>query len=75
MEFDYDLFVIGGTLERSPGAKVSGEFFYFKFNLQKIENTIIPILSYLWKNSPWNPHLMRYNFPYDKHNDAACRMD
>lgn len=40
-----DLFVIGGTLERDEGAKVNGEFFYFKFDLKKIENTIIPILS------------------------------
>ncbi|HLP47177.1 MAG TPA: hypothetical protein VK469_14595 [Candidatus Kapabacteria bacterium] len=40
-----DLFVIGGSLEKDPGAKVEGEFFYFKFDLKRIENTIIPILS------------------------------
>jgi len=40
-----DLFIIGGALERDPGAKVEGEFFYFKFDLKRIENTIIPILS------------------------------
>ncbi len=40
-----DLFVIGGVLERDAGAKVEGEFVYFKFDLEKIENTIIPILS------------------------------
>ena len=32
-------------MEREPGAKVEGEFVYFKFDLKKIENTIIPILS------------------------------
>lgn len=40
-----DLFIIGGALEKDPGAKVEGEFFYFKFDLKRIENTIIPILS------------------------------
>jgi hypothetical protein len=40
-----DFFIIGGTLERDTGARVEGEFVYFKFDLQKIENTIIPILS------------------------------
>ena len=40
-----DFFVIGGSLEKDPGAKVEGEFFYFKFDLKRIENTIIPILS------------------------------
>lgn len=40
-----DLFIIGGVLERETGAKVEGEFVYFKFDLKKIENTIIPILS------------------------------
>lgn len=40
-----DLFIIGGSLEKDPGAKVEGEFFYFKFDLKRIENTIIPILS------------------------------
>ncbi|MDQ1350183.1 MAG: hypothetical protein QG657_484, partial [Acidobacteriota bacterium] len=40
-----DLFIIGGSLEKYPGAKVEGEFFYFKFDLKRIENTIIPILS------------------------------
>jgi len=40
-----DFFIIGGTMERDTGAKVEGEFVYFKFDLKKIENTIIPILS------------------------------
>ncbi len=40
-----DLYVIGGNLERETGAEVKGEFFYFKFDLKKIENSIIPILS------------------------------
>ncbi len=40
-----DLFVIGGIMEREDGAVVNGEFFYFKFDLKKIENTVIPILS------------------------------
>ncbi|MCX6578867.1 MAG: hypothetical protein NT166_01630 [Candidatus Aminicenantes bacterium] len=40
-----DLFIIGGALEKDPGAKVEGEYFYFKFDLKRIENTIIPILS------------------------------
>ena len=40
-----DLYVIGGTLEKDPGANVKGEYFYVKFNLEKIENTLIPILS------------------------------
>ncbi len=40
-----DLFVIGGTLDKNPGAVVKGEFFFFKFDLKKIENTIIPFLS------------------------------
>ncbi len=40
-----DLYVIGGTLEKDPGAFVKGEYFYVKFNLERIENTLIPILS------------------------------
>lgn len=40
-----DFFVIGGSLEKDPNAKINGEFFYFKFDLKRIENTIIPILS------------------------------
>lgn len=40
-----DLFVIGGTLDRDPAAKVNGEYFYFKFDLKKLENSIIPILA------------------------------
>jgi hypothetical protein len=40
-----DLFVIGGTMERATGAEVQGELFYVKFDLKKIENTLIPILS------------------------------
>lgn len=40
-----DFLVIGGTLERDPLSKVKGEFFYFRFDLKKIESTLIPILS------------------------------
>ncbi len=40
-----DLFVIGGVLDRDPAAKVDGEYFYFKFDLKKLENSLIPILS------------------------------
>lgn len=40
-----DLFVIGGTLDRNAAAKVDGEYFFFKFDLKKLENSLIPILS------------------------------
>jgi len=40
-----DLLVIGGELDRDPLSRVKGEFFYFRFDLKKIENTLIPILS------------------------------
>jgi|GEM_PF-669108 len=40
-----DLFIIGGTLDRDPAAKVDGEYFYFKFDLKRLENSIIPILA------------------------------
>lgn len=40
-----DLFIIGGTLDRDPAAKVDGEYFYFKFDLKKLENSLIPILA------------------------------
>ena len=40
-----DFLVIGGALERDPLSKVKGEFFYFRFDLKKIESTLIPILS------------------------------
>lgn len=40
-----DLFVIGGRLDKDPGAEVKGEFTYFRFDLKKIESSLIPILS------------------------------
>lgn len=40
-----DLFVIGGTLEKDTGATVDGEYFHFKFDLKKLENSLIPILA------------------------------
>jgi hypothetical protein len=40
-----DLLVIGGTLDRSPASTVNGEFFYLKFDLKKIETTLMPVLS------------------------------
>lgn len=40
-----DLYVIGGSLERETGSRVMGEFTYFRFDLKKIETTLIPLLS------------------------------
>jgi hypothetical protein len=40
-----DLFVIGGTLEKDSDAVVDGEYFVFKFDLKKLENSLIPILA------------------------------
>lgn len=40
-----DLLVFGGTMERDSSSEVQGELFYVKFDLKKIENTLIPILS------------------------------
>ncbi|UCH92820.1 MAG: hypothetical protein JSV88_21330 [Candidatus Aminicenantes bacterium] len=40
-----ELFVIGGILNRHPQSTVNGEYFNIKFDLKKIENTLIPILS------------------------------
>jgi len=40
-----ELLVFGGELDRHPESKVKGEFFYFRFDLKKIENTLIPIIS------------------------------
>ncbi len=40
-----DLYVIGGKLTKAAGAQVMGEFTYFRFDLKKIESTLIPILS------------------------------
>ncbi len=40
-----DLFIIGGSLSKDESAKVGGEFFYFKFDLKKIESSIMPFLS------------------------------
>jgi hypothetical protein len=40
-----ELLVFGGELDRHPESKVTGEFFYFRFDLKKIENTLIPIIS------------------------------
>jgi hypothetical protein len=40
-----DLFVIGGKLDRHPKSTVNGEYFHFKFDLKKIESTLIPLFS------------------------------
>jgi len=40
-----DLFVIGGKLEKDPEMRLQGEYSYFKFNLKKIETTLLPIIS------------------------------
>jgi len=40
-----DLIVIGGKLEKDPGIKIQGEYSYFKFDLKKIETTLLPIIS------------------------------
>ena len=40
-----DLIAVGGELKRHTESEVSGAYFYSKFNLKKIENTLIPILS------------------------------
>ena len=40
-----DLLVIGGELNRDSLSSVKGEFFYFRFDLKKIESTLIPIIS------------------------------
>lgn len=40
-----DLFVIGGKLEKDPEMRLQGEYSYFKFNLKKIETTLVPIIS------------------------------
>ena len=40
-----DFIAIGGQLDENTKNIVNGEYFYFKFNLKEIENTLIPILS------------------------------
>jgi hypothetical protein len=40
-----DLFSIGGMLTKNPTAKLMGDFTYFRFDLKKIESTLIPFLS------------------------------
>lgn len=40
-----ELMVIGGKLIRHPESRIVGEFLYFRFDLKKIENTLMPILS------------------------------
>jgi hypothetical protein len=40
-----DLYVISGTLNQHPKSTVKGEYFNLKFDLKKIETTLIPILS------------------------------
>jgi hypothetical protein len=40
-----DMFVIGGKLDRYPKSTVNGEYFYFKFDLKKIESILIPLFS------------------------------
>ncbi len=40
-----DLYVIGGKLTKDTSAKLMGDFTYFRFDLKKIESTLIPFLS------------------------------
>ena len=40
-----DLIIVGGKLQRHTDSTVNGDYFYFRFDLKKIENTLIPILS------------------------------
>lgn len=40
-----DLYVIGGSLEKESGARISGEVFHFKLDLKRIENSLLPVLS------------------------------
>ncbi len=40
-----DVYAIGGKLTRSPAAKLMGDFTNFRFDLKKIESTLMPILS------------------------------
>lgn len=40
-----DLILIGGQLDRNRESVINGEYFFFKFDLKKIENSIMPILS------------------------------
>lgn len=40
-----DLIALGGTVTEGAKSSVEGDFLFFKFNLKRIENTIIPILS------------------------------
>jgi hypothetical protein len=40
-----DLILIGGKLNRDRDSVINGEYFFFKFDLKKIENSIMPILS------------------------------
>ena len=42
---DGDLIMIGGKLNRDRESVINGEYFFFKFDLKKIENSIMPILS------------------------------
>lgn len=40
-----DLFSIGGVLTKNTAAKLMGDFTYFRFDLKKIESTLLPFLS------------------------------
>lgn len=40
-----DLFVIGGKLDKDAGARVNGDFTYFRFDLKEIESTLLPMIS------------------------------
>jgi hypothetical protein len=40
-----DLYAIGGKLTKETTAKLMGDFTYFRFDLKKIESTVIPFLS------------------------------
>lgn len=40
-----DLFVIEGKLNRHPKSIIEGKYFFYKFDIKKIESTLIPIFS------------------------------
>jgi len=39
-----DLYVIGGILHKDSGADIKGEFTYFRFDVKKIESTLLPMI-------------------------------
>ncbi|MCK4760617.1 MAG: hypothetical protein KAW12_00360 [Candidatus Aminicenantes bacterium] len=40
-----DLFVIGGKMTKAAGVKIGGDSTYFRFDMKKIESTLIPFLA------------------------------